>query len=171
MTSLVQIPVPGHNGLVKAVLGGWEHTVIFNYTGGYPFSILAGRDNALTGTPNQRASVLPGVPVYLGKRSTAATQAQDFNTAAFFQPAQAGNYGNTGRNAYRGPAYTNFDTGLLKNFPITERVKGVFRFEAFNLFNHTNLQPPSNTLSSGNFGQITSSYDPRILQFALRLAF
>ena len=171
VTSIVHLPAPGHNGLVKAVLGGWEHTLIFNYTGGYPFSVLAGRDNALTGTPNQRVSLVPGAQVYLGKRSTAATQAQYFRTAAFIQPAQAGNYGNSGRNAFRGPAYVNVDTGLLKTFPLTDRVNGIFRFEAFNLLNHTNLMPPVNTFSAGNFGQITSAYDPRILQLALRLAF
>ncbi len=171
VTSLIQIPAPFRHELARAVLGGWEHTTIFNYTGGYPFSILAGRDNALTGTPNQRVNVVPGVPVYLGKRSTAATVAQYLNPAAFAQPAQAGNYGNSGRNSVRGPAFTDIDMGLLKTFPIAESVKGTFRFEAFNVLNHTNLQPPSNTFSSGNFTQITSAYDPRILQFALRIAF
>ena len=173
VTSFIRIPAPVHNGFEKAVLGGWEHTTIFNYTGGYPFSVLSGRDNALTGTPNQRVSVVPGVSPYLGKRSTAATQFLYLNPAAFVQPAQAGNYGNSGRNAYRGPAYTTLDMGLLKHFPVTERVTGVFRFEAFNVLNHTNLQVPSNTFSSGSFSQnqITSSYDPRILQLALRLSF
>ncbi len=171
VTSIVHIPAPVQNGFAKALLGGWEHTAIFNYTGGYPFSVLAGRDNALTGTPNQRASVVPGLPVYLGKRSSAATQLQYLNTAAFAQPAQAGNYGNSGRNAFRGPGYTTLDMGLLKNFPIGERVKGVFRFEAFNVLNHTNLMPPVNTFSAGNFSQITSAYDPRVLQLALRLGF
>lgn len=173
VTSFIRIPSPVRSGLGKAVLGGWEHTTIFNYTGGYPFSVYSGRDNALTGTPNQRVSVVPGVSPYLGKRSTAATQFLYLNPAAFVQPAQAGNYGNSGRNAYRGPAYTTLDMGLLKSFPLTERVTGVFRFEAFNVLNHTNLQLPSNTFSSGSFfqNQITSSYDPRILQLALRLSF
>ncbi len=173
VTSILLIPAPITNHFAKAVLGGWEHTAIFNFTSGYPFSVLSGRDNALTGTPNQRASVVPGVPVYLGKRSTAATQYQYLNPAAFVQPPQSGTYGDSGRNAYRGPNYTTLDMGLLKNFPITERVKGVFRFEVFNSLNHTNLQLPSNTFSSASFttNQITSSYDPRILQFALRVAF
>ncbi len=173
VTSIIILPAPVQNGFAKALLAGWEHTTIFNFTAGYPFSVLSGRDNALTGTPNQRVSVVPGVPVYLGKRSTAATQFQYLNAAAFVQPAQAGNYGNSGRNAFRGPNYTTLDMGLLKNFPITERVKGVFRFEAFNVLNHTNLQVPSNNFSAGSFtsNQITSSYDPRILQFALRVSF
>ncbi|CAN5629404.1 hypothetical protein BH10ACI4_BH10ACI4_07980 [soil metagenome] len=169
-TSIWKIPSPSQNHYVKALLGGWEHTAIANYTGGYPFSIASGQDNARTGTGGQRASYVPGQQVYLGKRSTAQTQAQYFNPAAFTQPV-VGGYGDTARNAYRGPAYTTVDMGLLKNIPITESVKGVFRFEAFNVFNHTNLSLPSSTLTAGNFAQITSALDPRILQFALRVAF
>ena len=170
VTSIVHLPTPKGNALVRGVLGGWQHTMIFNYTSGYPFSILSGVDNALTGTPNQRANLVPGAVVQLDKRSTAATQAKDFNTAAFAQPT-TGTQGNTGRNSVRGPGFTTMDMGLLKEFAVTERLKGAFRFEAFNVLNHTNLSTPTNTLSSGIFGQITSAYDPRILQFALRLSF
>ena len=169
-TSVYKIPSPSERRLVKAVLGGWEHTTIANYTGGYPFSVLANRDNALTGTPNQRVSVVPGVQPLLGKRSTAATAAAFLNPAAFVQPA-TGTYGNTGRNAYRGPAFAEIDMGLIKNFDLMEGVKGIFRFEAFNVLNHTNLNTPVNTFTSGNFSAITSAYDPRILQLALRIAF
>jgi hypothetical protein len=169
-TSVWKIHQPFQERFAKAILGGWEHTTIFNYTGGYPFSILAGRDNALTGTPNQRANAVPSQNVYLGKRSTVATQAEYFNIAAFAQPA-TGTNGNTGRNSVRGPGFTDIDMGLLKNFPIVERVQGTFRFETFNVLNHTNLQPPVNTLTAGNFGAITSAYDPRIMQFALRISF
>lgn len=170
VTSIVRLPSPRGNAIARTVLGGWQHTMIFNYTSGYPFSILSGQDNALTGTPNQRANLVPGAVVSLGKRSTAATQAKAFNTAAFTQPT-LGTQGNTGRNSVRGPAFTNVDMGMLKEFGIAEHVKMAFRFEAFNVFNHTNLSTPTNTLSSGNFGLITSAYDPRILQFALRLSF
>lgn len=170
VSSIWHIPMPLQNRMVRTLLGGWEHTMIANYTGGYPFSILSGRDNALTGTPNQRANLVSGQNVYLGKRSTAATQARFFNPAAFTQNP-VGTYGSTSRNAYRGPAYATVDMGLLRNFSVTERAKLIFRFETFNIFNHTNLMTPSNTQSNGNFAQITSAYDPRVLQFALRIAF
>ena len=170
VSTIWQIPMPLQERAARLLLGGWEHTMIANYTGGYPFSIYSGRDNALTGTGNQRADFVPGQQILFGRRSTAATQAQYLNPAAFRQNA-IGTYGDTGRNAYRGPAYATVDMGLLKNFAVTERVKATFRFEAFNVFNHTNLSTPSNTQSNGNFTQITSAYDPRVLQFALRLAF
>ena len=170
VSSIWQIPSPSHNRLLQEVLGGWEHTTIANYTGGYPFSIYSGRDNALTGLGSQRADLVPGQAVYLGRRSTASSAAHFLNPLAFRQNA-VGTYGDTGRNAYRGPAYATIDMGLLKNFSLSEKVKAVFRFEAFNVLNHANLQTPSNTQSNGNFTQITSAYDPRVLQFALRLSF
>ena len=46
-----------------------------------------------------------------------------------------------------------------------------FRTEAFNLFNHTNFRPPVVNWSAANFGQFTSTYPARQIQFALKLVF
>ncbi|PYX85771.1 MAG: hypothetical protein DMG70_02535, partial [Acidobacteria bacterium] len=55
---------------------------------------------------------------------------------------------------------------------IGERTKLIFRIEAFNLFNHTEFRPPADTrFTAGTFGQISGTYDPRILQLALKLTF
>ena len=170
VATIWDLPSPNRNPLLREALGGWESTMIANYTGGYPFTIYSGQDNALTGTGNQRADSVPGQMEALGKRSTAASSAHWFNPAAFVTNT-LGTYGNTGHNAYRGPSYTDFDIGLLKSFRLKERLNTTFRFEAFNVFNHTNLETPDGTVTDGNFSRITSSYDPRILQFALRLDF
>ena len=60
------------------------------------------------------------------------------------------------------------------------------RADAFNILNHTNFvggfapagQPAGSSygtvstgLNSSSFGQITGAYDPRILQFAMKLYF
>jgi hypothetical protein len=45
------------------------------------------------------------------------------------------------------------------------------RGEFFNIFNHTQLQDPTVTVNSGNFGGIYSSYDPRIIQLAVKFLF
>ena len=84
-----------------------------------------------------------------------------------------GFYGTYRRNSFHGPGRANLDLALEKstNF-IGERTKLMFRVEAFNIFNHTEFRPPSSGSSlSGTFGQITGTYDPRILQLALRLTF
>src|SRR5208337_2560899 len=86
---------------------------------------------------------------------------------------------------YPGPGYHRLDFSAFKDFPITERVKLQFRAEIFNIFNHPAFNAPgfggngvvaipnSGTYSSSNFGEIGSTrdspYDPRQIQFALKL--
>ncbi|MGD0132095.1 MAG: TonB-dependent receptor [Bryobacteraceae bacterium] len=82
-------------------------------------------------------------------------------------------YGTLGRNAFRGPDLVNFDLALEKRTNLTERVQLNFRAEFFNVLNHTEWQPPTSStpVSSTLLGQITSTYNPRIGQLALRLVF
>jgi len=75
------------------------------------------------------------------------------------------------RNFFRGPSRTNFDLALAKTTQVFERLNAEFRVEAFNIFNHTEFQNPDTNINSGTFGQITGTYDPRIVQLALRLSF
>jgi outer membrane receptor protein involved in Fe transport len=95
-------------------------------------------------------------------------------------------YGTLPRNFFRGPGYVNIDMSFSKTTTITERLKFEVRAEFFNIFNHANFANPnvlntgSGTLSggapgtninSGQFGQIISTYDPRIIQLAARFSF
>jgi hypothetical protein len=84
-------------------------------------------------------------------------------------------YGTLPRNYFRGPGYINFDLELSKTTSLTERLKLEFRSEFFNVFNHAEFQNPvsgsGTSITSDQFGQITSTYAPRIIQFALRLTF
>jgi hypothetical protein len=75
------------------------------------------------------------------------------------------------RNFFRGPGRTNLDLALAKTTSLHENVNLKFRFEAFNVFNHAQFLNPDTNIFSGTFGQITSTFDPRILQLALRLRF
>ena len=80
------------------------------------------------------------------------------------------------RNNLRGPHYSNFDIGLIKHFPITEGVHIELRADAFNVFNHVNLELPgfggtADISSPSTFGVISSDYAPRVLQMALRIDF
>jgi hypothetical protein len=81
-------------------------------------------------------------------------------------------YGTLQRNAFRGPGRVNLDLALEKRTNLTERVQLNFRAEFFNVLNHTEWQTPATAiLSSPLLGQITSTWDPRIGQLALRLVF
>jgi len=77
----------------------------------------------------------------------------------------------------------NIDVGVSRIFKFGERYSLQARAEAFNIFNHANFvgafspagQPSLTamitTLSASNYGQVQAAYDPRILQFALKLYF
>jgi hypothetical protein len=84
----------------------------------------------------------------------------------FFEP-----FGNAGRNIGIGFAFAQVDLGISKYFSITDRIRLQFRTEAFNLSNRSNFRAPNSNLSSIAYGTITSTYDPRQLQLALKLQF
>lgn len=110
-----------------------------------------------------------------------------FNPANFIQDpciaagtCATGFYGTFQRNSFSGPNRVNFNLALEKatNF-VGERLKMLFRLEAFNILNHAEFVNPGiagqfawgSTSLPNTFGQITQTYDPRILQLSLRLAF
>jgi hypothetical protein len=85
-------------------------------------------------------------------------------------------YGTLPRNYFRGPGYINLDMAFSKTTTITERTKLEFRAEFFNIFNHANFENPGiggggSNINSGQFGQITATFDPRIIQLAARITF
>ncbi len=104
-------------------------------------------------------------------------------------------FGNAPRNPGRTPAFYESDLDLNKRFTLPgERLKMEFRTEVYNLFNHTNLYLPGTISGSqgttsatagvggsvpvstitGNptgGGQITSTFEPRIFQFGLKVIY
>jgi hypothetical protein len=109
---------------------------------------------------------------------------QYLNPAAFALPATTvggviqSPFGNLARNAFRNPAFYQTDLSLNKRFATpVEGLKVEFRTEAYNILNHTNLYLPSGALSGttgGNAtggGLITSTFEPRIIQFGLKILY
>jgi hypothetical protein len=153
-----------HNlkGAAGSLLGGWEATGLVTLETGFPLTVgyssptqgLATRPNAVQG---QHTSG-PG------------TVAQWFNTDAYVAPP-FGFYGNAGVGTIWGPPMNSWDLGFFKNFRVHERVNLQFRAEMFNIWNTVNFNSVDTTLGSGGFGQVTSTYDPRIMQMALKLTF
>jgi len=90
--------------------------------------------------------------------------------------------GNAGRNTLNGPRLVNFDFSATKNNPIhriSETFNVQFRTEIFNIFNHSNFNPPSPGAGAGIFvegggaganGELDSlSTQPRDVQFAIKV--
>ena len=84
---------------------------------------------------------------------------------------EAGQFGNEGRNAVRGPGIANVDLSLLKSFNFSESTRLQFRAECFNIANHANLGLPENDIASPNFGRVLQAGPPRLFQFGLKLLF
>jgi len=164
---------PSH--LVRSTLGGWQFSGIITEESGAPLNLGVGGTTAASVIGN--SGTRPNVN---GSISYPKTTAQWFNTSVFTAPTCATGpdcYGNLGFDAIRGPGHNNFDLSLLKNFAFTERFRMEFRAEAFNAFNHTQLQGNadtggiSTTLGSGNFGAVTNAYDGRQFQLGLKLIY
>ena len=75
------------------------------------------------------------------------------------------------RTFFFGPGRTNLDMALAKAFQFRENLNFILRLEAFNIFNHAEFSNPNVSIASPTFGQITSTFDPRILQVSARFTF
>jgi hypothetical protein len=160
---------------VDLILGGWQVNSILNMRTGEPFN--------MTYTAAARSQVAPfltllgfnvfrpnisGDPLMPEAQRTVTSylNRSTVSIPLYFQP-----FGNAGRNIVRGFAFYQFDMGVSKNFALTERFRLQFRTEAFNLLNRSNFGAPNANISSIAFGTITSTYDPRKLQLALKIQF
>ena len=77
----------------------------------------------------------------------------------------------TERDAVRGPGYWNVDFGLIKRVRFGTRAVQL-RAEAFNLFNHANLFPNTNTADVSGFTSITGTRQGnRRVQLAAKFEF
>jgi hypothetical protein len=130
-------------------------------------------DNALTGEPNQRPTIVQGVDPYMKDPVWVSnhTQLQWINMGAFANAA-TGTRGDAIRGTIYGPHFFNADLAFSRNIGLGEARRVELRVEAFNLFNTVNWSNPNVTVDSSTAGRITNtSGDPRIMQFALKYSF
>lgn len=90
-----------------------------------------------------------------------------FNTQAF-RTAPLGSPGNGGRGILSGPALLNTDLALLKDVTLRESYRLQIRGEFFNAFNQVNLNNPTTSVASTQFGRITSAQPGRTIQLGLK---
>jgi len=166
---------------VRYTVNGWTLSGIASFTSGTPFSITTGVDNNLDGYTTDRAN-LTGSNIGIGGKSRTDQIASYFNTAAFCSytltstgcPAGVGPGGLDGtsrRNEYSGPGYRNVNAALFRDFGLFEGIKLQGRVEVSNVFNLVNLNNPTSSLSSANFGKITGAGTMRQIQLGARILF
>jgi hypothetical protein len=174
-------------GVLGTVLGGWQLNGIVSFHTGAHWSAFCApsraqcdfnRDREVNDRPNSTITSFDashdqwangwGLP--------------DFNTPGSpFSKPPAGSPGNLGRNTFVGARFIEWNPSIFKNFKVTERVNLQFRTEFFNALNHANFQlpgtnAPSSSASHGmvrnaTFGQAGGTFNPRQLQFGLKLNF
>ena len=131
----------------KLLLNGWTLNGLVAIASGQPFTVFSSADTTGTAEGEQRANQI-GNPFAGVSHAFNANGVTWINPAAFVDPAP-GTFGTSPRNGYYGPGYASVDFSVVKNTKITERISTQFRIEMFNLFNRTNLAPPSTTNGSG----------------------
>ena len=157
------------NRFAQGILGAWELTGLMSAQTGFPFTALAGQDQSQTALGQDRA-VVTGDPYGPGACGNKARCVDFLNRKSFALPA-IGTFGNVGKDALTGPGSLTWDVGIFKNFPFHETYKVQVRAEFFNVLNRANFNNPSNAVTAGAFGSITSAADPRIGQLALKIVF
>ena len=165
-------------GVLSKIVGGFQAAGAYTYAAGRRFTAFASANNSSIDIGEEQA--LPnviGTPVTPHNVNCWYYSTNDAKCSAFsgsnaFSIPAPGTFGNAGRNILRGPGLEYLDASISRNFLITERMKLQFRAEAFNLTNTVAFGLPNSNVSGGSPGVITSlAADPRIMQFALRLAF
>jgi hypothetical protein len=176
---------------VNYLIGGWQLNGTATIESGVPFTPSyqdCGVDRDTGPCRPDKTGVVgagtrsgaPDSPGYWFQTTGGHELSSNGQTIGPWRRPKAGTFGNITRNSFRGPSFWNSDISLFKNFQITERLKGQFRFETFNTFNHINLDNPDGCVDCGTGGRITdtpnflfplSPQATRQMQFAFRLDF
>jgi hypothetical protein len=187
--AVYEIPFHSNHSLLNRVLGGWQYSQTLFLHSGVPFSVLsqpytANNNGIFQGSGPQYANHVPGVPLDRKASIPGVTQTgsrQWLNPDAFASVVDPSTgrcmggdlptncqFGNSGRNQYRGPHFTYSEIYLTKKFPITEHVTFRLDTQFFNIFNHPNFALPSDNqagipgepATQTGFGALTSTISP-----------
>jgi hypothetical protein len=179
----------------KRLTQGWNVFPIVTWHSGLPLDIFANLPSAFDfNSPGPSAAGDAGLvranlvgPIQIFDPRTQRTIAGDtgnfwFNPTSFTNTnfptdAQAvalpevRTYGSLARNTLRGPGNYNIDMAFSKTTPIHENLRLEVRADFFNLVNHAQFANPDTNISSPTFGRFLYTFQPRIIQLALRVSF
>jgi len=183
------------SGATSKVFGGWSVNTSLVLQGGQPITLTCPSNTVSTSaSSNCYDLIVPGQSLGRGFHIDSNGKLSFFNNPkAFSQPAPCtalpcpvSALGGP-PDQIAGPPFKRMDFSIFKNMQLSERFRLEFRTEIFNIFNHPNFNAPnfggngvvavsgSGNYTSSSFGEIGSTrdapYDPRQIQFALKLYF
>src|SRR5437899_2233194 len=160
-----------HSGFSGKMLGGWQISGISQFQTGLPCSVAGpndytvgpigsniggvGLDSNFNCGVNGQYWVVNGVPKIIGtfgpNGQWFATTNPD-GTSIFTPPPPCMFNDYCVRNIIYQPGFQNWNLGLFKSFPITEKTGLQFRAEAYNVWNHPNWCGNSGCRGTTNIG-------------------
>ena len=166
------------SGFGQAVLGGWRLAAINSMWSGEPINfqyappaaaVVSNIQQDFRGANNYRPNLVGDPMAPEGQR----TVTNYFNRDAVVIPTDPTQpFGNAQRNIVRSDPFFQLDLALSKMFDLGWRdAKIEFRTEVFNLLNKTNFRAANGNRSAAAFGTITATYDPRQIQFGLKVTY
>lgn len=169
----------GANGVLDAIIGGWQLSGINRWTSGLPFSF---NEPGWTTDWQIESFGVVTQPLKTHRHYDANGNPQYFadpdainNGIATGAPVRLPYPGEAGeRNNFRGDGYFDIDTGLAKNWKFGEFGSLKFAWETYNVVNAVRFDPASigSQLTGGNLGiASTLLTQPRRMQFSLRYDF
>ena len=166
------------NAVIDTLLGGWQLAGINTVIPGEQVTLtytptaaqqVSGIQQDFRGANNYRPNV-NGDPYTPEAERNINNWLNRTTVTVPTDPSQP--FGNSPRNSVRGPLTWTVDMVLSKRISLPWRTSALeFRGEFFNLLNRVNYRAPNGNRSSGAFGTITSTYDPRVIQLALKASF
>ena len=174
----------GHNmnSVLDAIIGGWQTNGIIRINDGRPIIPMLVNGGTPIPTYNQRPNLTGTLKRASGRPENAVINGPFTGTNYFANPNALSTpdnftFGNSPRTIATAlqPGAENFDMSIFKEFPLSrlrEGMRGEFRAEAFNTFNHPQFQGPDATVGASDYGMITFTVNnPRQLQLALKIYF
>ena len=152
--------------VVSQLIKNWQLNGIASWLSGTPFTI-SGDNGLLQQQGGQQTINVTGTPK--PGFGEAGPDELWYDKDLFSQPGNA--WGNTGRNAFRGPSNWNLDFSAFRTFTFSH-YRLEFRAESQNVLNHAQFGNPVTGFTNPNFMRIRDlARPPRTVQLGLRLAF
>ena len=172
------------NRVAKQAFGGWQVSGFWDIQSGQPFTIRTGVDTFGIGTAaSARPNVNPSgaftkdaiegnLRTFIMPVNGTGLLTTSLNSATNIPLANSSTqFGNLGRNTFRGPIFSNWNAGVFKNVAVSERLKVQFRTDFINAFNTRNFGNPVATMNSPIFGTNTTNPGNRTMLMSLKVLF